>query len=265
MELLKVLLTKKGEIGTALEKELRHHGRHAVEVSRAPRAAEPLADAADGHLRREARRVDFLGTRRIEEVDPQSLELGGIFFLAAGIGGQIRSVVELFRVDEERDDDALGAFKRGAHEAQMPLVKGPHGGNHRNTGTFLAPGRHPGAELRPAAHDGETHPASSLHRKAGTGEGSLIRSSSLEGRLSILPGCQSRASRAAYSAFFSLSARILKLPRNASMRVSIFLRPSAVASLALSCQASIFASVSSRSRSMRAAVLSATCSMRART
>jgi len=34
-------------------------------------------------------------------------ELGGVVMFGAGVGGKVRRIVELLRIDEQRDDDTI--------------------------------------------------------------------------------------------------------------------------------------------------------------
>ena len=125
--LLRVLLAEVRDVGADDVEQLGDHGRDAVEMAAAAVGAlERLGHAADRHGGREARRVDLLGCGREQVVDP---ELGGELGVALGVTrvrGQVGRVVELGRVDEQRDDDDVALLARAPHQRQMALVERAH-------------------------------------------------------------------------------------------------------------------------------------------
>ena len=67
------------------------------------------------------------GTRHPHQVATGGLELGEVRALVAGIALEVAGIVELQRVDEDRDDHALGPGPRLLDQRQMAAMERPHG------------------------------------------------------------------------------------------------------------------------------------------
>ena len=120
------------------EKQLRHDGGDAGEVSRPVRAAQRLADLGDFHPGLKACRVDFLGSGEKQRADALALAEARIARIVARILLEVARRVELDRVDEDRDHDRVGAPPRIAHQREMPVVQRAHG-RHQGDGATRTP------------------------------------------------------------------------------------------------------------------------------
>ena len=115
----------------------------------AVRAAQPLAQPADPHQGREARRIDLGGGRHKRQIDPrrpQQIEVGR---LGPRIGAEILVGGELLRIDEDGGDDPVALGPRRADQRHMPGVQGAH---RRHQPDALARPAPPG-ELAPQIGD----------------------------------------------------------------------------------------------------------------
>ena len=89
-------------------------------------ALERVGEPGDGDRGREAGRIDGLGGRGEEDVGAEALRDRGVGLLVAGVGGEVARVVELRRVDEQRDDHLVAAGAGRAHQRLVAAVEGAH-------------------------------------------------------------------------------------------------------------------------------------------
>lgn len=113
------------------------HGKHTETLWDTINAVRILAasDAGGGG------RAYLAGIGCVEHVRAEGRELRRVRVFRARIGGEVGRAVELLRIDEERDNHAVGLRQRRAHEAQVPLVQGAHGRHHGNVGAFATVAR----------------------------------------------------------------------------------------------------------------------------
>ncbi len=135
-------------------------------MSRPRRAFKLGRDARHGDGRREAVRIDDLDRGGIEQVAAHRREQLRIARLVPGIGREILARRELGRIDEEAGDHTAGGLFRPAHQRQVALVQGAHGGDQADPLALDAPAAHAGPELRNGAHDGQLRWG---HRDLGAG------------------------------------------------------------------------------------------------
>ena len=83
-------------------------------------------EPGDADRRGEALGVDLADRRGEQHVDAELGRLDGVVGLAARVGGEVAGVVELRRVDEQRDDDRVLLVARGAHQRVVAGVEGAH-------------------------------------------------------------------------------------------------------------------------------------------
>ena len=84
--------------------------------------------------------------RRVDHVDAGGGALRDVVVERPRIALEVVAPVELHRVHEDRDDDALGVASRHAHQLEVALVQRAHGGHERD-----APARRALA-VRPRLH-----------------------------------------------------------------------------------------------------------------
>jgi len=141
-ELLCVLLTEEGDVGPDDVEELHDHG--AAEMPGPGPAAEPVLEVPDFHIRFIPGREHRLRLRAKDDIDPFPFQESGIPVEIPGIGPEILLRAELDRVDEDADDGDVRPHPALPDEAQMPLVKKPHGRDQsdlRPAGAGLGRGR----------------------------------------------------------------------------------------------------------------------------
>lgn len=157
--LLDVLLAEVGGVGLDGAEELHADGGDAAEEGGAAGALEDGADGADGDeaavagrlLRGRHARGVHLGGRGVEdgadaaEVGPvagqfavQLGELAHVGVPGGRVGRQVLAGAELRRVDEEGDDDVVGAPGRGADQREVAGVQGAHGRHQRDEALGVA-------------------------------------------------------------------------------------------------------------------------------
>ena len=108
MKLLEILLAEECQVGAGLQEQFCDDGGDAIEMAGPERAAKALRHTIHRDHRREAVRIDLRSVRRVEKMRADGQKLLRIVMLGARIGGEIGRAVELFRVDEEGDDDPIG-------------------------------------------------------------------------------------------------------------------------------------------------------------
>src|SRR3954454_15154105 len=158
--LLGVLLAEVRGVGLRHVEELAYDGRDALEVACAPVIAlQVLGEARHPDRRREAGRVHLRDRRGEEEVGAGGLRLAGVARLVEGVGVEGRGLVELRRVDEERDNDDVVLVARRADEAEVAVVQRAHGGDEADAAAGAARAVERGAQVRDRAdgpHAGTT-------------------------------------------------------------------------------------------------------------
>ena len=115
-------------------------------------ALERLRDAADVHRGGEAGRVHLGELRREEQVGAGLGRQGAVAALVARVGRQVARLVELGRVDEERDDDLVARGARATDEAQMAVVQRAHGRDEADDALGASRLAQGGAQLGDGAH-----------------------------------------------------------------------------------------------------------------
>ena len=103
-DLLRVLLAEVGVLRADDAEQDGHHGRDAVEVAGPGGALERPGERPDVDDGVEAGRVDLLDRRRPDEVDALGLADREVARLVARVALVVGRLVELARVDEDRDD-----------------------------------------------------------------------------------------------------------------------------------------------------------------
>jgi hypothetical protein len=127
-DLLGVLLAEPGRVGRHHVEQLRDDRRDPVEVGDAAvRALEVRGEPRDADGGGEAVGVDLLDRRREEQVGARLRGELGVAGLVAGVAGEVRGLVELGRVDEQRHHDDVAGGAGGADEAEVALVQRAHG------------------------------------------------------------------------------------------------------------------------------------------
>jgi hypothetical protein len=126
-ELLGVLLAEDGDVGAHEAEERGDHRRHALEVAGPAVALEAGRRALDPHSRRGAGRVDGGDLGQEDEIAAGRGEARRIALLVARIALEVGRVVELRRVDENRDDDARSVLPRQLDQRQVAVVERAHG------------------------------------------------------------------------------------------------------------------------------------------
>jgi hypothetical protein len=106
-----------------------------------------LGEPADADRRVESRRVDLRDVGSEQRVDAEPGGDHRIALLAARVAGEIRRLLELRRVDEERDDHVVAVLARRAHQRLMAAVKGAHRRHQRDAAARSAGGRDVRANL----------------------------------------------------------------------------------------------------------------------
>src|SRR5690606_15660524 len=106
------------------------------------RSAQNVFELGYVHARRRLlpARVDLLDRRHEQHVDVERFEKLSIFFGCAWIRCEILVRPELQRVDEDTDDDSIGALTRGRHETPVARVEITHRRHERDTLACIAPG-----------------------------------------------------------------------------------------------------------------------------
>ena len=128
---------KKAQVGADDFEQLRHHRRHAAEMSGTRCAVELVAQALDQHIGLRAGGIHLLRPGREQQVDAQLLQQRSIAFQGARILGQIFRRAELQRIDEDGNRGHVAARLRRAHQRQMAFVQSAHGG-HESQGLAVA-------------------------------------------------------------------------------------------------------------------------------
>ena len=131
-QLLKVLLPQHHDVGRDDAEQPQDHRRHAIEMPRTARGAQFAAQLGHRHLDRrlDTVRVDVLVVRRKNQVhQPLPGQQRLVVRQGARIGVEILAGPELRGIDEDAADDPVGMLARDIHQAQVPPVQIPHGGN----------------------------------------------------------------------------------------------------------------------------------------
>ena len=126
--MLGILAAEYRDVGFDKPEQFGHHGQHSGEMARPIATAKPLA--ARSGLNSHARSLPIHeGTSGSEHgVHIQGPQHFQVLFQIPGIGFKILIRTKLRRVDENGNHDLAQAAAR-FHQTQVPLVKGPHGGN----------------------------------------------------------------------------------------------------------------------------------------
>ncbi len=119
------------------------------------RALELPGHARHGDGGGEAVGIDDLDPGRVEQVAADGGEQLRIPRLVSRIGGEVLAGGELGGVHEHAGDDAGGRLLGPAHQRQVPLVQGAHGGHEPDPLAIGAPAAHPRAQLGHGADDGK--------------------------------------------------------------------------------------------------------------
>ncbi len=131
-QLLVVLLSEKGVIGTKEVEELEHHRADSVEVAGAGRSTEVSGEEVfpDGYGM--VGGIELAARREERGIHPERPASGEIGLELPRIGGQVGGAVKLEGIDEDGNQNR--AFRtadlpRRANQGPVTLVEGPHGGN----------------------------------------------------------------------------------------------------------------------------------------
>ena len=142
LELLKILLAEHGEVGRALDEKFCDHRRHAGKEVRPGGVFEAgLGRTFRYDLGGESAGIHGRGVGRPDEIGSECGERLHVGGERARIGLEVLVRRELRRIDEDRDDDAIGTALRQAHQGEVPLVQRAHGWNQRDPFTLRAPSR----------------------------------------------------------------------------------------------------------------------------
>ena len=141
LQLLEILLAEDRDIGQRGDQELGDHGRDTLEMRR-PETVFESGDGGTGQRdrRRKARRIDFRHRRGEDGIDADGAELFEIGLECPRISVEIFARRELRRIDEDRDDGALGHLLGDIGERDMARMQRAHGRDERDTARRLAPG-----------------------------------------------------------------------------------------------------------------------------
>ena len=146
-QLLPVLLAKHRRIGLCGTQQLRHHGRHAVEMPRPYPAAQQIRQAAHPHEAGKARRIHGGDIGGVKQTAPCARELHGIAGFITRIAGKILVGAELLGIHEDRSDHDIGQCEAFRHQCQMASVQRAHGRHEGDTLARGLPGPHLGAQF----------------------------------------------------------------------------------------------------------------------
>ena len=116
-------------------------------MPRAVGTAEGLRQSMDIDPARGPFRIHLRRRRREDHVDEGRPTRGEIGFEGPGIAFEIPAIIELGRVHEDRDDDALGVLSRDRDKRRVAPVESAHRGHegHATSGSPLGVG--PGLQL----------------------------------------------------------------------------------------------------------------------
>jgi len=128
-DLLGVLLPEVGPLGADQVEEDRDDRGDAVEVSGPCGAFERPGDGSDRHGRVEAGRIDLVDLRREDEIDAFLSTDREIARLVPRISLEVRGLVELARVDEDRRDRRRAVGAGPTNQRTMPIVEPAHRGD----------------------------------------------------------------------------------------------------------------------------------------
>src|SRR5262249_24605180 len=126
--------------------ELGDHRRHAAKVTGTRRPAEDCPEPTDLDRAFTAVRIDLSDGRVEHDVDRFFLQKAAVALEVARIALQILARAELRRIDEYRDDHAVAALFRFAHETEVSFVQRAHRRHERDAPAGAALG------FRPALH-----------------------------------------------------------------------------------------------------------------
>ncbi len=118
--LLPVLLSEHGQVRPDDLEELGDDGADAVEVPRAERSAELLAQALHVHDRGVALRVDVGGLGHEDDVGAGLFQQGDVAFEVSRVSVEVLAGTELRGVHEDADHDAVGELAGYPHELRCP-------------------------------------------------------------------------------------------------------------------------------------------------
>ncbi len=152
-KLLVVLLSEHGDIGQALEEELRHDGGDACKEMRPGNTFQSLRQPRDLDPRCEIVRVNLVHLGSIHRVRLHAQKLVPVALLVAGVAVIVLVGGELRGVHEDGDDDAVCVPLRELDEREMPVMKAAHGRDERHPLPAAAPLLHRLAQLACKSND----------------------------------------------------------------------------------------------------------------
>ena len=118
-ELLEILRSEHGDMGSGRKKELRDDRGHTAKMTRPIRPTQGLRQTIDIDPRNGPFRIEFLGRRRPDDVDLGGAAGGQIGLHDPRITLEIARIIELGRVDEDRNDDPIRMLARFSNERKM--------------------------------------------------------------------------------------------------------------------------------------------------
>ncbi len=137
-ELLRILFAEIGAVRLHHLKQLQHHGCDAAEVPWTEFPAEMVGQAADVDAALERLRIDLNRRRREHDIDAKVAAQCHVGVNRPRIARQIVLIVELQRIDEDRNDDHAAVAARLSDQRGMSGMQGAHGGHERPSSRAFA-------------------------------------------------------------------------------------------------------------------------------
>ena len=130
-QLLVILLAEHRHVGLCCVQQLDHDGGDALEVTWPHRSFEPVGECAGHHPRVEPGRVHHGRGGRVDGVDAERPAHVEVAVDRTRIEVEVGGLVELQRVDEDRDDHDVGQSAGCVDQRRVPRVQGAHRRDHR--------------------------------------------------------------------------------------------------------------------------------------
>src|SRR5690606_15414726 len=141
VHLLGILLGEDDDVGGDDVEQFGDDGEHAVEVAGSAGPFEEVADGPGGQSHDGVTVGVELVDGRGEDDDAVG-ECGAVGVDVARVLVEVFAVTELERVDEDRYHDGVGDAGGAAHEGEVAVVQGAHGGDEGDGARILHPRPH---------------------------------------------------------------------------------------------------------------------------
>ncbi len=139
-QLLIILLTKIGGVRHNLLKKLGNDRRDAIKMARPRQAVEPLTDASHRDIGGKAFWIHCFNRRQPQHITPGISQHPRVGLFPAWIAAKILVRAKLFRVDEDRGNDARRGAPCRLDKRDMAGMKRPHGRHEGHLRTLGAEG-----------------------------------------------------------------------------------------------------------------------------